>query len=148
MDYKIEERPGFRAVGIKGTFNFTNGDNLENIPKMWGRAMEDRTFHKIMELNDSEPQAALGVITMASDTEIYYYIAASSKKDIPEGMVEVIVAPAMYAVFPCKISEIQDVTKHIFSEWLPSSDYEHADAPEIELYLNEHNCEILIPIKK
>lgn len=60
-----------------------------------------------------------------------------------------------YAVFTdIKMSEIQGFTKRIFSEWLPATEYELTDSPEIECYpygdINSDNyrMEIWMPIKK
>ena len=47
---------------------------------------------------------------------------------------------------------IQKVWKQIYSEWFPATKYEHACAPEIEVYLpgnpqaNDYRCEVWIPI--
>jgi AraC family transcriptional regulator len=47
---------------------------------------------------------------------------------------------------------IQKVWKRIFSEWFPATGYEHADAPELEVYLpgdpsdSNYKCEVWIPI--
>jgi AraC family transcriptional regulator len=47
---------------------------------------------------------------------------------------------------------IQNVWKRIFSEWFPSSNYEHAKGPELELYPEgdtnspDYYCEIWIPV--
>jgi len=47
---------------------------------------------------------------------------------------------------------IQKVWERIFQEWLPATGFEHADGPELEVYLpgdpsaQDYQCEIWIPI--
>ena len=148
MEVKIEKRKGFRAVGFKRRFRTDNGENFSEIPKMWAKTMEDGTFEKLMNMNDGEIKGCLGVCTNMVGVEFDYYIATPSEgKDIGE-WDELVFDPQLYAVFPCTIPTIQDVTKRIFSEWLPASEYQHADAPEIEMYYPDESVEILIPIKK
>lgn len=47
---------------------------------------------------------------------------------------------------------IQEIEKRIITEWFPTSGYEYADAPDIELYLNQDptnaKFEVWIPIRK
>jgi len=49
---------------------------------------------------------------------------------------------------------IQGVMPRIFNEWFPSSGWEHADAPELEIYSPGDNraadyyCEVCIPLRK
>lgn len=46
---------------------------------------------------------------------------------------------------------VQDLWKRIFSEWLPTSNYEMAEGPQLEIYYKgkcvEEFCEIWIPLK-
>jgi len=49
---------------------------------------------------------------------------------------------------------IQTVTVKIFKEWFPSTGYEHAAIPELEVYLpgnpdnQDYHCQVWIPIIK
>jgi len=69
----------------------------------------------------------------------------------PEGMEEFIVKEATYAIFRCNDANsdaIQKLENSIVMEWLPTSGYEFANAPDIELYDIDGKAEIWIPIKK
>jgi AraC family transcriptional regulator len=61
---------------------------------------------------------------------------------------------ASWAVFDCTMTKIQEVTKRIFSEWFPSTGYDHDAKPEIEVYFPEDPrtremlCQVWIPIVK
>jgi len=148
MEFKIEERAGFRAVGFKKRFRTDNGENFREIPKMWNKSMEDGTFENLMKLNDSEIKGCLGVCTNMEGVEFDYYIATpSDQKNVGE-LEEIVFKTQLYAIFPCTLEKIQEITKRIFSEWLPASEYKHASAPEIEMYYSDDSVEILIPIEK
>ena len=61
------------------------------------------------------------------------------------------VPAATWAVFSCTLVNLQDVTRRIFSEWFPSVPFDHADKPELEVYLpgpagDDMKCEIWIPV--
>ncbi len=149
MEYCIEEIKGFRAVGLKRSYNCTNGENFVGIPKFWHEVMETGAFGGIMSLMDAEPFGSIGICANMRETDFDYLIAVSSSKDVPDGMEEIFIETQTYAVFTCKIPEIQDITRRIFSEWLPNSEYVHAEnAAELEIYPDEDSCKICIPISK
>ena len=84
-----------------------------------------------------------------------YYIATQTDKEVPKGMDEYIIPAGTWAVFPgegAMPNAIQEIEKRIITEWLPTSGYEYADAPDIELYLNEDptnaKFEVWVPIRK
>ena len=69
---------------------------------------------------------------------------------VPEDMEEYNVPAGTWAVFPCRgpmPQAMQDLQRRIISEWLPSSGYEYAEAPDIEVY-SADNChnEVWLPI--
>jgi AraC family transcriptional regulator len=49
---------------------------------------------------------------------------------------------------------IQNLQRRIITEWLPSSGYEYANAPDIEVYYEgnqqaeDYKCEVWVPITK
>ena len=65
---------------------------------------------------------------------------------------EFVVSPSTWAVFyeEGPVIKMQELETRIVTEWLPTSGYEYANAPEIELYLNpdpDHaKYEIWLPI--
>ncbi len=149
MEYYIEEISGFRAVGFKRSYNYTNGENFENIPKFWQEVMQNGDFNQVMSLMNAEPFGPMGICGNMVDSVFDYYIAVSSSNEVPVGMDEIFIETQSYAIFTCKIPEIQDITKRIFSEWLPNSEYVHAEnAAELEIYAEDDSCRICIPIAK
>lgn len=146
MKFRIEERDGFRAVGIKERVSVVNGQNFKVIPQMWNRIMSDGTCERITSLCDGG-MVCMGICANMKGTDFDYYIATSTTGPVPEGMEALDVPPATYAVFPCKIADIADVTKRVMSEWLPNADYQQVEGPEIENYPDAENCELMIPVK-
>ncbi len=149
MEYRIEEIGSFRAVGVKKAFNFKTGENFEKIPLFWQEIFMNGVFNKIMEMGNTKPFGALGICTNMRDNDFDYYIGASTDKEIPEGMEELFVEKQTYAIFSCSMDKIQETTQRIFAEWLPNSEYDHAqNSPELEIYPDDKSCEICIPIVK
>ncbi|MDE6971231.1 MAG: GyrI-like domain-containing protein [Eubacterium sp.] len=79
-------------------------------------------------------------------------VVASSKED--EALDTYVVPAATWAVFPGEGTNrsVQDLERRIVMEWLPTSGYEYADAPDIEVYLNADpqnaKYEMWIPVRK
>ncbi len=92
---------------------------------------------------------------ISSDVEEnFYYIAAATDKPVPEGMFELEIPAATWAIFKGEgvPGSIGDLQKRIFSEWLPTSGYEWATVADIEVYLNEDpvnmKYEVWLPVTK
>ncbi len=82
-----------------------------------------------------------------------YFIAVSSTKENNK-FEEYIVPAATWAIFSetgTNLS-IQELERRIVTEWLPTSGYEYANAPDIEVYLNPDpenaQYEVWIPVKR
>lgn len=157
MNYKIEEKPGMRFVGKKEAVSSINGQNAIRIPQMWEETFKEGTFDKIMALSNGKPCGALGICANFRGTESDYYIASSSDEQVPEGMDELIVPAGLWVIFQCvgpMPKAIQDIWKQIYTEWLPSSGYEHSGGAEIEWYSDGDNgaedylSEVWIPVIK
>ncbi|MFV0414515.1 MAG: GyrI-like domain-containing protein, partial [Oscillospiraceae bacterium] len=86
----------------------------------------------------SAPQGILGLCAMnGPGSKFHYYIAAAVPSPAPEGFAEITVPATTYAVFECTgplPGSIQTLTGRIYGEWLPSSGYTLASAPDIEVY--------------
>ncbi|CDM70348.1 Transcriptional regulator, AraC family [Clostridium bornimense] len=157
MNYRIEKEKGFRLLGRKKTISTKNGENFIQIPKFWNESCEDGTCDKLMGLCDDSNKAMYGVCYNFGKDEFDYMIAVNSNKDVEEKYEVLDVPELTWVKFECrgKMPEAQqNVWKRIFTEWLPTSGYEHDEGPEIEWYSNgdmssdNYLSEIWIPIKK
>ena len=149
MEYRIEEREAFRVVGfsMKGPMSLENC--FERVPEFWGQTA--REIPRLAALMDgSGPMGILGGSACDGGSFSGYYIAAATRAPAPADMAEYSVPAGTWAVFPCRgpmPQAMQDLQRRIVSEWLPSSGYEYAEAPDIEVYSadNLHN-EVWLPI--
>lgn len=140
MQYSIVKKESFKVTGMKKELSLEDGKNLIDIPKMWDEVNNDGTADKLLELNDGDIKGVLGICVDKRDTKpgsMDYWIAVSSEGRTPDNLLSMEIPSAKWAVFevhgPMPHS-MQNAWKQIFSEWFPSSGYEHAGAPELEVY--------------
>lgn len=138
MNYRIVKKDSFRVVGYVTKEEMTMEDSNEKIPKFWDEVDRDGGIEKLCALADGEePGGILGLITCEGDEFSGYYVAVTSKAPVPEGMVEYVVPATTYAVFECigaMPEAIQKIQNRILTEWLPTSGYDYAAGPDIEVY--------------
>jgi AraC family transcriptional regulator len=151
MNYRIEKKESFRIVGVKEHYLLNIEENFVEIPLFWQKTAQSGVIPKLCSLMNKAPYGILGVSTCMNGKDFDYFIAIASDKETPEGMYEYMVPQGIWAIFECICSDIQIMQKRIITEWLPSSGYEYADAPDIEVYVEEGpqgKCEVWIPIVK
>lgn len=157
MNYRIEKKEEFRIVGAKKHFDLDVEENFKEIPRFWGEVFQNGMFIEISKLSNQEPLGVLGVSTCMNGKDFDYYIAAATNKPIPENMYEYQVPETTWAIFECigaMPNAIQELQKRIVTEWLPTSGYEYADAPDIEVYPEgdtsspHYKCEVWLPVTK
>ncbi|QHQ63418.1 helix-turn-helix domain-containing protein [Anaerocolumna sedimenticola] len=153
MDYRIEKKNSFRIAGVKLHTTMENGECYRSTPEFWHDLMKDGGQNDIMALMNEEPAGLLGVSNYCIDfstSEFDYYIACASNKPVPDGMSEFTVPASTWAIFTCTEKEadaVQKLEQRIVMEWLPTSGYQFAYAPDIELY-SEEVWEVWIPVTK
>ncbi|MBN1412155.1 MAG: AraC family transcriptional regulator [Spirochaetales bacterium] len=164
MDFKIKTLGPFSVSGKGIRVPTENGENFKRIPLFWKECEQDGSLKKIEKITQTSKNglfqgAMLAVLCYnESDTnEEFSYLIGAETLDNPAEM-EIVKVPAMtWAVFESigpMPDAIQDVWKRIFSEWFPQSNYEHAPAPELEVYPPEvpnqknYYCEVWIPVIK
>lgn len=156
MDYKIVDYPAFKVVGVKKEFSLINEQNQVGIPKMWEKAHKDGTNELLSRLNNGPVKGVLGVCDDKNDKTIDYWIGTAYKDETPAGLSAIEIPASKWAIFEVRGAmpdAMPKVWKQIFSEWFPSSSYEHAGTPEMEVYSNgdasqsDYYSEIWIPVK-
>ncbi len=154
LDYRIEKKKAFRIIGISKPLLPELEKNFEIVPKMWENAAADGTIPRIAGMMDGMPLGLLGVSSCNEPGNWKYYIAVASHQPIGNGLEEYTVPASTWAIFPGEGTNqsIQELEKRIVTEWLPSSGYEYANAPDIEVYLNADpqntRYEAWIPVEK
>nr|WP_035531616.1 AraC family transcriptional regulator [Halobacillus kuroshimensis] len=160
MKFHIEEKEGFKAVGVKREISCLHGENLKKIPEMWVELNTDGTVEEIAAVNNGPVRGILGICEDRSDEKegvIDYSIAAASVNEVPASMTSISIPKAVWAVFEVKgpmPQAMQEKWERIYSEWFPSSRYTQAPGPELEVYpegnpySNDYSSEIWIPVQK
>ncbi|MGP4074699.1 AraC family transcriptional regulator [Halobacillus sp. K22] len=159
MLYHMVENGPIQVVGMRVELSCENGENQRVIPQLWEKVNEDGTSEQLIKLNDGGIQGLLGVCVDKSHLKanmMDYWIASAHDGELPENFSKLELPASKWAVFevhgPMPLS-IQNVWKQIYSEWFPSSGYEHAGTPDLEVYSEgdpfseDYYSEIWIPVK-
>lgn len=153
MNYRIETKDAFRIVGVSVPLEKEIEKNFAVIPSKWQEISANGTLQRLVQMMDTEPMGVLGISTCNSEEPWRYYIAVSTSSE-KEELEEYIVPAATWAIFPGTGTNqsIQELERRIVTEWLPTSGYEYADAPDVEVYLNPDpqnaQYEVWIPVTK
>lgn len=155
MEYRLEKKDAFKIKGVSTRVSTKNGENFKVIPEFWDKVMQDGTFKKLMESTDKEINYG---VCMNFDESMQSFDYAIGVNDIGQEEFEGIDVPAStWAVFTStgKLpNAIQALTKRIFNEWFPATDFKHTKGPELEVFLpgdqtkEDYKCEVWIPVAK
>ncbi len=156
MEYRIVNKEAFRVVGVQIPLSNDIEKNFQEVPKFWQQVAQNGTLSQIVPLMNAEPMGVLGITACGNENESWkYYVAVSTDRETPDGMVEYMVPEFTWAVFPGQgtmPTSIQETEKRAVTEWLPTSGYEYADGPDIEVYINADPAnakfEVWLPISK
>ena len=153
LTYHIETKDAFRIIGVSAPLHQEIEKNFSIVPDMWQNAVQNGTLEKLAGLMDTPPMGILGVSACNEAEHWKYFIAVSSTKT-DEAFAEYLVPASTWAIFSGKGTNlsVQDLERRIVLEWLPTSGYEYANAPDIEVYLNPDpqnaQYEVWIPVVK
>lgn len=171
IDYRLVGRPAFAIVGRK---TWISGPDNEQFGRFWISMRAEGLFDVFSRLGAAVgPQTGgvtLGVSRVEKDPanrSFDYMIAVEEPKDCrpsarpwadgAHDLERYIVPATRWAVFECRgrvPESIVTAEMYAFMEWLPASGYEHALAPEMEVYLpgsddSENSvCEFWLPVAK
>jgi AraC family transcriptional regulator len=137
MNYKFVEKDAFTVVGKKIPVTCVNGENFKIIPEFCHQCSVDGTYDRLGKMCVDD-MGIMGICASFDKDHFDYYSAVTHRDGkIPEGMETLEIPKLTWAVFEAVgpiPDAIQDTWKRIFSEWFPSSGYEHAEGPELEVY--------------
>ncbi|MBE4907540.1 AraC family transcriptional regulator [Bacillus luteolus] len=160
MKFNIVERDSIRVIGKKREFSLLNEENLKGIPKMWDEVNSDGTCRFLAKSNNGQIKGILGVCVDNRDANsnqaMDYWVATEHIGETPEGYECLEIPASKWVIFEVRGAmpdAMQSAWKQIFSEWFPTSGYQHAGTPEFEMYTDDDptspDCysELWIPIK-
>ena len=161
MNYKIVEKDSYDVFGKSITIGLEE-NQYEVIPKLWMDIQENGVYEKICEIGGFEPysntllNAALYDFENDGSYKFKYIINTSVPpiKDVPEELDVITIPSSKWVVFSEsyeRVEEtsetIQNLWKRAFTEWLPTSQYEVASGPQLEVYPWEtKTVEVWVPI--
>ena len=156
MDYKIERKEAFAVYGIEGIFTTENGENLKAIPGFWDEILSDGRYEKLkISTHLSENEGNLCLINAICDYEAvdekrftYMIFAFKTEKSETSPYKTVEIPSATWAIFKSQTHKMEDTSGvmqnligRVYTDWLPTANYEKADGFELELYYgNDDNC--------
>lgn len=153
MNYRIETKDAFRIIGVSAPLHKEIEENFGIVPQMWQNAASNGTIQKLAGMMDTQPMGLLGVSVCNDEEQWKYFIAVSSTK-VSDEFQEYTVPASTWAIFSGAGTNqsIQELEQRIVTEWLPTSGYEYANAPDIEVYMNPDpqnaQYEVWIPVTK
>lgn len=153
MNYRIEKKDSFRIVGVSAQLEKELEKNFMTVPNLWQEAAVNGIIPKLAGMMDTPPIGLLGVSVCNDEEQWRYFIAVSTSMECGE-LEEYIIPAATWAIFSGAgtSQSIQELEQRIVTEWLPTSGYEYANAPDIEVYLNPDpqntQYEVWIPVTK
>ncbi|MDF2533296.1 MAG: hypothetical protein K0Q65_2877 [Clostridia bacterium] len=163
MNYRFVEKEAYTVFGKSITIGL-NDDPYEVIPKFWVDFQEDGTYQKICRTAGFEPYSGKLLNSAAYDfnnVDLYknkYMINTLLPQGIePPKEFNTLTIPSLkWVVFSDELNSVdetsatvQSLWKRVFSEWFPTSEYEVADGPQLEIYPEDtKTVEIWIPVVK
>ncbi len=153
MEYRLEKKEAFPILGVCVPIERDLERNFEILPAKWQEVSQNGSLQRLLGLMEGQPMGVLGVSVTDSEGPWQYYIAVASSQEAP-GFTRYVVPAATWAIFSGSgtFQSIQELERRIFTEWLPTSGYEYANAPDIEVYLNPDPAnaqfEVWVPVVK
>ena len=151
MNYKIEAMEAFEVYGVERSFHMDT--STQEIPKFWNEFFQKGLHEKVCPV--------FGICFDADEHGSFPYMIGDRLAPgaaVPEGMKKREVPAHLWARFACvgpMPGAIQNATRQIYSEWLPTNGvYEVAQFMEIEMYSEgdstkpDYYSEVWIPIRK
>lgn len=162
MEFKIERKEKFSIVGVSKRVPIQfEGENQAIIEL--AQSITEQQRNEMHQLADLYPHQVLNVSYDFDDGfleekgSLTHMIGLATTKENPFNDLEQIsIEESLWAIFPNQgpfPATLQETTAKIYSEWLPSSEYEVADLPGISF--TKYNgtsenvySEIWLPVKK
>jgi AraC family transcriptional regulator len=158
---KLVNKPAFDVVGKK---TWISGQDNSLFAQFWTDCQNQQLFELFEGLRGDQPglqtnSSMMGISCVEQDPTnraFHYMIAIEKPQNFSEELEIYQVPAAQWAVFECigKVPEsIVRAEMYAFTSWLPTSHYEHANAPEMEVYFHGNDgssdnsyCEFWLPI--
>ena len=150
---RLEQKPAFVVTGVRTWIS-----RVEDFFIFWDRCHDDGTVSTLKALGNASCEVTrssiFGVSRVEKDPQnrdFYFYIATEGKHDHSSNFDSFTIPSSLWAIFQ-STGEVRkalfEAEMHAFKEWLPASGYEHAFAPELEVYPEDSTVEFWLPVVK
>jgi AraC family transcriptional regulator len=155
MEYQLIDKSVFNVTGVGITLGKDMEKFKKQIPEFWAETSKDGCLEQLIPIMDQQNPGVMGISLMTAESqEEWEYVIGVASDDVPENFKQYEIPAAKWAIFsgtgpmPGAIQELQT---QIFTEWLPTSCFEYAELPDIELYLdaNPENAtfQVWLPVR-
>ncbi|HKM34529.1 MAG TPA: effector binding domain-containing protein [Lachnospiraceae bacterium] len=152
MNYRIETKEAFDVFGIETIASLTGDEGYLSPPELWQQCHKDGEYERLMEnagdLPDFIPQDLCKIHAVENyrkteaNTFPYMLCAFVSRNSNTEGYKTVHIPAQTYAIFSSEkfswgddfFNVLTTMQKRFYGEWLPTANYERADAANFEIY--------------
>lgn len=163
MNFRIESYQAMRLTGLPLRTSTEGGRAFAEIPDFWKRVGATEAMSRLVQLIPAGSEIGLAGVSAGMEPasqSFTYLIAIESPADrsgLPEGCVDVTTKAGTWAIFDAvgaMPAGIQKTISRIYGEWFPTSGYEHAGGPELEVYpqgdvtSDDYRSEVWIPVVK
>lgn len=166
MEYRIESKPAYSMTGVATRTSEQDDQSFRDLPAFWARLGRDGTLARLERL--VPVGSRLGVAGVATEFDLdsgaFTYLAAietptnaADRAALPPGCREVGIPAATWGIFDVRGAlpeAIHGALRRIFTEWVPSANWEHAPGPTLEIYppgderAPDYRCEVWIPLQR
>ncbi|MDR2606424.1 MAG: AraC family transcriptional regulator [Oscillospiraceae bacterium] len=161
MNWRIEKLEAFEVFGVERIFG---NDESDKVPGFWSELKATGEYERLFQAAGAKRgeggKHCINALCGYSepDGDVFPYMVCALKKADSDstGFKTAQVPAATWAVFRADSSydgaEIPNLFSRAHSEWLPSSGYNKAIGPDMEIYYTtedgKHFEEVWIPVKK
>lgn len=167
MNYRIEKKEAFKVYGIERIFDAVNDSASKEVPKFWEELLTNGEYDKLAKSSGNYPESDTGLCSVnaicdyrkTEGTTFPYMLCVVENPKSKAGKYKVVEVPdSTWAIFTTEQYEIRNdggksiraLNKRIYSEWLPTSNYEKVDGYDLEMYYGDGDgkghCEVWIRV--
>lgn len=162
MEFKIEKKEKFNIVGVFTRVS-REPEEIKNAVTELAKSITEQQRNEMTQLGNLYPQQMLQVGFNFNEDNLeekdYYSFMmgfATTKENPFDDLTQISVEESLWAIFPNQgpfPATVQETNAKIFTEWLPSSDYELVELPGITFVkkngtLENVYSEIWVAVKK
>jgi AraC family transcriptional regulator len=156
MNWRIEEREAFEVFGVEKIFG---NDETDKVPGFWSELHKNGEYERLYQAAGAKPSDngmccinAVCGYSEPGENNFPYMICALRKPDSnTDGFKIAQIPKTTWAVFRGETKNIglaiPELFRRAYSEWLPSSGYDKAIGPDMEIYYKDFE-EVWIPVMK